>query len=283
MRRAAGLRELAGDYDSLLCDIWGVVHNGVSAFPQAVEALRRFRAEVGPVVLLTNAPRPSHAIRAQLESLGVDNDTYDAVLSSGDVTRGLIAARPGVKLYNIGPERDRSLYRGLDIAFAPEDEAELVCCTGLVDDTTETPEHYRPLLSRLAARGLTLICANPDLVVDRGGTLVYCAGALARLYVEIGGEAVLVGKPHAPVYDTARRLIAELGGTKCLAVGDGLPTDIAGAWGNGFPVLFVTGGIHAADFGPHEAPDPERVKMRLKAEGLGAIAYMPALVWDGGA
>jgi ribonucleotide monophosphatase NagD (HAD superfamily) len=128
-----------------------------------------------------------------------------------------------------------------------------------------------------------LICANPDLVVDRGGTLVYCAGALARLYAEIGGEAVLVGKPHPPVYDTARRLIAELGGTKCLAVGDGLPTDIAGACGNGFPVLFVTGGIHAADFGPHDAPDPERVRMRLNAEGLGAIAYMPALAWEGSA
>jgi HAD superfamily hydrolase (TIGR01459 family) len=283
MQRAAGLRDFAGDYDSLLCDVWGVLHNGVSAFPRAVEALSRFRTNVGPVVLLTNAPRPSHAIRAQLRSLRVDDDAYDAVLSSGDVTRGLIAARPGVKLYNIGPERDLSLYEGLDIALALEDEAELVCCTGLVDDTTETPEHYRPLLSRLAARGLTLICANPDLVVDRGGTLVYCAGALARLYVEIGGEAVLIGKPHPPVYDAARRLIGELGGQKCLAVGDGLPTDIAGAWGNGFPVLFVTGGIHAADFGPHDAPDPERVKMRLEAEGLGAIAYMPALVWDGSA
>src|SRR5688572_17878780 len=283
MRRAAGLRELAGDYDSLLCDIWGVVHNGVSAFPQAVEALRRFRAEVGPVVLLTNAPRPSHAIRAELESLGVDSSAYDAVLSAGDVTRELIAARPGVKLYNIGPERDRSLYEGLDVAFAPEDEAELVCCTGLVDDTTETPEHYRPLLSRLATRGLTLICANPDLVVDRGGTLVYCAGALARLYAELGGEAVLVGKPHPPVYATARRLLAELGGANCLAVGDGLPTDITGACGNGFPVLFVTGGIHAADFGPHDTPDPERVEMRLKAEGLSAVAYMSALAWDGGA
>ncbi len=283
MRRIAGLNELAGEYGSLLCDVWGVVHNGVAAFPGAAEALRRFRAARGPVVLLTNAPRPAGIIRAQLGRLGIGDDAFDAVLTSGDVTRQLIAARPGVKLFNLGPERDASLYDGLDVAFAPEAEAELVCCTGLIDDDTETPEDYRPLLARLASRGLTMICANPDLVVDRGGTLVYCAGALARLYADLGGETVLVGKPHAPVYDAARRMLAELGGERCLAVGDGLPTDIAGACGAGLPVLFVTGGIHAADFGPPDKPDGARVAARLAAEGLAAIAYMPALVWEGAA
>ena len=283
MRRIAGLKEIAGEYDSLLCDVWGVVHNGQVAFPGAVEALRRFRAERGPVVLLTNAPRPAPVIRDQLAQLGIGDDAYDAALTSGDVTRELIAARPGVRLFNLGPERDASLYHHLDVIFAPEAEAELVCCTGLLNDTTETPEDYRPLLTDLAARGLTMICANPDLVVDRGGTLVYCAGALARLYAELGGAAVLVGKPHAPVYDAARRLLAEFGAERCLAVGDGLPTDIAGACGNGFPVLFVTGGIHAADFGPHDRPDGARVAARLAAEGLAAIAYMPALAWDRGA
>jgi HAD superfamily hydrolase (TIGR01459 family) len=276
------LEELAGDYDSLLCDVWGVVHNGVASFPGAVDALRRFRDGRGPVVLLTNAPRPAEAVREQLTRLGVTDDAYDAVLTSGDVTRELIAARPGVRLFNIGPDRDRSLYEELDIRFAGEREAELVCCTGLVDDTTETAEDYRPLLERLVARGLTMICANPDLVVDRGGTLVYCAGAIARLYAEIGGEAVLIGKPHAPVYEAARRLLAGLGGANCLAIGDGLPTDIRGACDNGFPVLFVTGGIHAADFGPHDAPEGERVAARLAAEGLDAVAYLPALVWRGG-
>jgi HAD superfamily hydrolase (TIGR01459 family) len=283
MRRVTGLSELRGSYDSLLCDVWGVLHNGVAAFPDAVEALRKFRAEAGPVVLLTNAPRPAGPIREQLRRLGVTEDAYDAVLTSGDVTREVIAQTPGAKLLHVGPDRDMSFYEGLDIEFVGEAEAELVSCTGLLDDVTETPEDYRALFQRLAARGLPMVCANPDLVVERGERLVYCAGALARLYDELGGTAILVGKPHAPIYAGARRLIAGLGGQKTLAVGDGLPTDIRGAVDNGVDVLFVTGGIHAADFGPADAPDGERVAARLTAEGLTAVAYMPALAWNGAA
>ncbi len=280
MRRVAGLKELAGDYDSLLCDVWGVLHNGVAAFPAAVDAITRFRA-VGPVVLITNAPRPHPSVRKQLRELGVPDSAYDALVTSGDVTRALIAERPSVKLFHIGPTRDMSFYEGLDVVLASEAEAELVSCTGLSDDTTETPDDYRKLLTRLADRNLPMVCANPDIVVERGDQLVYCAGALAQLYHELGGEAVLVGKPHAPIYTAAKAPIEARGGVRTLAVGDGLPTDIRGAVDNEFPVLFVTGGIHAADFGPTSEPDGERVAARLAAEDLSAVAYIPALKWDG--
>lgn len=281
MRRVEGLKELVGEYDSLLCDVWGVLHNGVVAFPAAVDAISRFRRAAGPVVLLTNAPRPSPSVRQQLRTLGVPDDAYDAIVTSGDVTRGLIAARPGVRLFHLGPARDEPFYDDLDVAFATEKEAELVSCTGLVDDLTETPDDYRTLFKRCIGRGLPMICANPDIVVERGDQLVFCAGALARLYAELGGEAVLAGKPHAPMYEAARAKLAEHGSRRPLAVGDGLPTDIRGAVDNGFPALFVTGGIHAADFGPADAPDGARVAARLSAEGLAAIAYIPSLRWGG--
>jgi HAD superfamily hydrolase (TIGR01459 family) len=283
MRRIQGLADIAGDYDALLCDVWGVLHNGVRAFPNAVEALEKFRRGGGGVVLVTNAPRPSPPIRQQLKDIGVPDDAYDALVTSGDVTRNVIAARPGVKVLHVGHERDLAFYEGLDAKLVPEAEAELISCTGLFDDTVETPENYRALFQRLVARRLPMVCANPDIVVERGDRLIYCGGALARLYSEMGGEATLVGKPHAPIYAAAKKRLAEFGARRILAVGDGLPTDIRGAVENGVPVLFVTGGIHAADFGPHANPDGERVAARLHAEGLSAVAYIPTLTWAAGA
>ena len=280
MRRIAGLKDLAGQYDSLLCDVWGVLHNGVRAFPNAVEALRRFREAAGLVVLITNAPRPRTPIQDQLQRLGVPDDAYDGIVTSGDVTRSVITPHPRTRIFHLGPERDLSLYEGLDVSLVAETEAELLSCTGLLDDTVETPDDYRALLGRLVGRNIRMVCANPDLVVERGDRLVYCAGALARLYIELGGEAILVGKPHAPIYAAATERIIALGGSRILAVGDGLPTDIRGAVDNEIPVLFVTGGIHAADFGDHATPDEGRVAARLRAEGLRVAAYIPALAWD---
>lgn len=278
LTRVAGLAAVAGRYDALLCDVWGVLHNGVAAFPAAVEALKRYRGQGGRVVLVTNAPRPAGPIIDQLRRLGVDDGAYDAVVTSGDVTRSFVAARPATKVFHIGAERDLSFYDGLDVALVKEAEAELVSCTGLFDDDVETPEDYRPCLERLARRGLTMVCANPDLVVERGEVLIYCAGALARLYEELGGAVILAGKPHPPIYETA---LAAAGAepARVLAIGDGLPTDVRGAEAAGLDLLFVTGGIHEADFGPPDAPDPARVAARLKAEGLSAIGFLPALAW----
>jgi HAD superfamily hydrolase (TIGR01459 family) len=281
VERVAGLKAVAGSYDALICDIWGVLHNGVAAFPPAVEALQMFRRSRGPVLLLTNAPRPAHLIRDQLRMFGVPDDAYDDLLTSGDVTRAVLAERPGAKVFHIGPDRDLPFYDGLDIALAREGEAELVSCTGLNDDVVETPEDYRALLSRLASRGIVMACANPDIVVERGDRLIYCAGALANLYTEIGGRAVLAGKPHPPIYRSAREALDRLGGGRVLAVGDGLPTDVRGAVDAGLDLLFVTGGIHEADFGPRHDPDRDRVNARLAAEGLTAVGFLPALAWDG--
>jgi ribonucleotide monophosphatase NagD (HAD superfamily) len=192
-------------------------------------------------------------------------------VTSGDVTRAVIAEKPGVKVLHLGADRDLSFYEGLDLTMVGEAEAELISCTGLFDDTVETPEDYRALFERLIARGLVMVCANPDLVVERGDTLIYCAGALARFYQELGGRAVLVGKPHAPIYKAAREILAELGGARLLAIGDGLPTDIRGACDNGLDVLFVTGGIHAADFGPR--------RCRTRSACGAALSGRPEAPW----
>ena len=280
-----GLSALAADYDALLCDVWGVIHNGVAAFPDACRALVEYRRGGGKVLLLTNAPRPSAPIHEQLAKLGVPREAYDDLLTSGDVTREMLHARSERRVAHIGPDRDLPLYEGLPQVLVGYDEAEVVVVTGLTDDTRETPEDYRARLTSLAARRVPMVCANPDLVVERGTQRVWCAGAVAKFYVEaFGGEAVLIGKPYAPVYEEARLRIAQITGARfrserVLAVGDGLNTDIRGAFGQGLDVLFVTGGIHSADFGPLGAPDPARVSARLMDEGLAVTAMVPRLAW----
>ncbi|MCW2308157.1 TIGR01459 family HAD-type hydrolase [Rhodobium gokarnense] len=281
---AKGLSEIAGRYRGLLCDVWGVVHNGIAAFPAACEALQQFRAGGGAVVLLTNAPRPSGPIYDQLAHVGVPRDAFDSVVTSGDATQLFFERENVRKVFHLGPDRDLTLYDGTGIDRVDPGEAELVVCTGLFDDTTETPEDYRDLLAELKAKGLRLVCANPDVVVHRGDTLIWCAGALARDYAAIGGDVTIFGKPHAPIYDAALARLAEvagadLGKNEVLAIGDGLPTDIAGACDQGLPTLFITGGIHAADFGPIDAPDAARVAERLDREGRRVVAAMPRLSW----
>ena len=195
---------LAGDYDVALCDVWGVVHNGVVAAPEACDALTRFRERGGTVVLITNAPRPGERVaRTILDRLGVPSAAYDGIISSGDVTRALIAARAGARVFHIGPERDLPLFDGLDSPMAPLERADYVVCSGLLDDTVETPRDYEELVARMHARALPMICANPDVVVERGDKLVYCAGAIADLYAAAGGDVVYAGKPYRPIYEQA--------------------------------------------------------------------------------
>lgn len=279
-----GLEAIAARYGAVICDVWGVLHNGVVGYREAGEALRRFRATGKPVVLLTNAPRPAHEIEQMLARFAIPREAYDAIVTSGDACRGHLKRQGAVRVFHIGPERDLPLFEGLKLALVSETDAELVVCTGLWDDDTETPDDYRALLKRCCERGIAMICANPDIVVERGDRLVYCAGALAQLYDEIGGAVTLFGKPHKPVYDIAMDTVAEIAGRhlrhdQVLAIGDALPTDVKGAWGQGLGVLMVTGGIHAADFGPADAPDPALVAKRLTVEGLEITAALPRLVW----
>lgn len=281
-----GLSAIADKYDALLCDVWGVLHNGRRAYPGVPEALANFRAKGGHVLLLSNAPRPSDALPIMFEQMGIPHDVYDGILTSGDATRLCLASHEyGTRCYHIGPDRDLALFDGTGIERVGEPDADFILVTGPFNDEIEGPEDYREQFERLTARGLTLICANPDIVVERGDRHIYCAGALAKLYGELGGSTVYFGKPHGPVYGIARQRLAGFSGkpvpdARILAVGDGPLTDIKGANDTGIDAVFITGGIAAADCGPApEAPEEARVVHVLERAGVSAVGAMPRLVW----
>ena len=265
LRFVESLRDLVDGVEVILSDIWGVVHNGLESFPEACAALHTYRKKGGTVILITNAPRPADSVQRQLQKLGVADDTYDAIVSSGDLTRHYVADHPGRKVFWLGPERDSSIYRGLDLELSPLQQADYIVCTGLLDDETESAEDYRPMMREALARKLTLICANPDIVVERGDRLIYCAGAIAELYRELGGEVIFYGKPHRPIYERAIQLAAEHGGhditlDRVLAIGDSVRTDLAGAHGFGIDCLFVTRGIHSEEFEGIDQLDPVSIR-----------------------
>lgn len=282
-RAIAGLSEIAHDYDVLLCDVWGVIHNGRESFPAACAALERFAAEQGPVILISNSPRPASDVALQLDSLQVPRAAWTAFVTSGDATRVLLKERAPGPAWRIGPERDNVLYEGLGLVFAGPEEAAFIACTGPYNDDWETPEDYRETLTLAAQRGLTMICANPDRVVHRGERLVYCGGALADLYGALGGEVIMAGKPYKAIYDLcladAERLLGRAG-ARCLAIGDGLPTDVKGAQDQGLDCLFVAGGIHGQEVaGPDGRMEPAKVASLLGAAGLNAAYAMTTLAW----
>ncbi|MDE2063918.1 MAG: TIGR01459 family HAD-type hydrolase [Bradyrhizobium sp.] len=265
LKFADRLRDLVVEVDVLLSDIWGVVHNGLVAFDDACEALQNFRGQGGTVILITNAPRPADSVQRQLRKLHVADETYDAIVSSGDLARNFVAAHPGQKMFWVGPERDSSIYRGLEAGLVPLEQADYIVCTGLFDDETESAENYRPMLLKARERKLTLVCANPDIVVERGDRLIYCAGAIAELYLELGGEVIFYGKPHRPIYERALRLAAERRGgevplKRVLAIGDSVRTDLAGAHGFGIDCLFVTRGIHSEEFEGLDQLEPASIR-----------------------
>jgi HAD superfamily hydrolase (TIGR01459 family) len=265
LRFVERLRDLVEGVEVVLSDIWGVVHNGLEAFPEACEALHAYRRRGGTVILITNAPRPADSVQRQLRKLGVADETYDAIVSSGDLTRHFVADHPGKKMFWLGPERDSSIYRGLDAVTAPLEQADYIVCTGLFDDETESAEDYRAMMLQARERKLPLVCANPDIVVERGDRLIYCAGAIAELYRELGGEVIFYGKPHRPIYERAMALAAERRGhpaplDRVLAIGDSVRTDLTGALGFGIDCLFVTRGIHSEEFEGIDQLDPASVK-----------------------
>jgi HAD superfamily hydrolase (TIGR01459 family) len=265
LRFVERLRDVTGGVEVILSDIWGVVHNGLEAFPEACAALNSYRKQGGTVILITNAPRPADAVQQQLHKLGVADNVYDAIVTSGDLTRNFVADHPGKKLYWVGSERHDAVHRGLNPVMAPLEDADYIICTGLFDDETESAEDYRPMLMKALAHKQTLICANPDIVVERGDRLIYCAGAIAELYRELGGEVIFYGKPHRPIYERAMALAAERRGRPAelchvLAIGDSVRTDLTGAHGFGIDCLFVTRGIHSGEFEGIDQLDAASVK-----------------------
>ncbi len=282
------IAELGSNYTAWLVDIWGVMHNGLRAFPPAVEATRRFREQGGIVVLLSNSPRPAASLQQQLKILGVPDSCYDATVSSGDLTRHELAKHGDTKVFHLGPERDLPIFAGLDVTRVDASEGEFVVCTGLFHDDTETPEDYVELLRELAARKLTMLCANPDRMVERGDSLIYCAGALADIYADFGGNVIYAGKPYVPIYELALATVGELAGrevlpSQILAIGDGVHTDMAGAESFGLDAVFVASGLHvpktSADAKIPRAALDERHLVEL-FEGLNPPrAAMPELAW----
>lgn len=277
----SGICELAGVYDAILCDVWGVLIDGKKHFPRAADAMRRFRAQGGTVVLVTNASRPDAEVRRQLLGLGLPEDAFDDLVSAGELTCREIVARKGQACYHLGPPRDDGLFEeagrrlGAPVRKTGPEEADYVVCTGLFAEREEIPQDYDERLAALHARGLTMLCANPDIVVAIGDDIVYCAGALAERYAAMGGDVVMFGKPHPPIYAAARERLVALRGApladaRIVALGDGAFTDLAGAGQAGLDCVFVVGGVHAEE-------------LRLSADGAVDRAALERLVTLAGA
>jgi len=280
----SGLADLAGRYDAVLSDVWGVVHNGVEAFPGAVEALAEYRKAGGKVVFITNAPRPSAPIVDMLDRLGVHRGAYDAIVSSGDATRAMIAKYRGKAIHHVGPAtEDDALYEGLGVRRAGPDEAEAVIVTDL-DTDDDTPEMYRERARLWLSRKLPMICANPDRVVEHGDKIIYCGGALGDLYAAMGGMVLMAGKPYQPIYEEAFRLAEEAAGhpldkARVLAIGDSVRTDATGAAKFGVDLLFVTGSIHAAELDAFGKPDPQAIADLVAPSRAHMAGFLPRLSW----
>ena len=275
-----GFSEIAGDYDAAICDVWGVLHNGRQAYLPAADAMRRFRQMRGPVILLSNAPRLADGVEALFDRVGLPRDFYDGIVTSGLAARAdLLRRTEGGRtlcLFYLGPPRDNPLFQGLDIKLVPPEEAQAVLCTGFYDDETETPDDYRTLLEGFKRARLPFLCANPDIVVQRGDKLIFCAGAIAQLYESMGGEVVYYGKPYPPVFERALAEARALAPVKRpLVIGDGIETDILGAQRVGFDALFIGGGVHGAEL----RANPAALGDLFKKSGVTARAAMPALVW----
>ena len=272
------LADIANRYDVLLVDLWGCVHNGITAYDEAVAALKGFRKGGGTVVLLTNAPRSRHEVAKQLERFKVPQEAYDSIATSGDSARAaMFQGAVGEKVWFMGQPFDETFFEPMDLIENPvniqrvdlEDADGIVCCGPF--DPHADPAVNRPQFLYAKQKGLKLLCANPDIVVDRGETREWCAGALAQLYTEMGGESLYFGKPHPPIYDLARRRLAaldkDIDPSRVLAIGDGILTDIAGALGEDIDALFITGGLAAQETGTQSQPDPEQLEQYLAKSG----------------
>ena len=279
-----GASRLLGNYEAVFCDVWGVLHNGVHAYAAAGEALARFRAAGGTVVLVSNSPAPSASVSILLDRIGVRRDAWDAIITSGDLTRRHLQERGYRRIHHIGPSRDMRVFAGLEIEHVDIDRASAVVCTGVIDDRNDSGESYRPLLSRALALRLPFVCGNPDLVVEVGGALLPCAGTIAALYETLGGDVHWAGKPYRPAYAGAHELAEETSGktiapSQILGIGDAVRTDLAGAAGYGVDCLLIGQGIHRDELMPAGRLEPARLDQLLQTTPHRPVAVMPTLAW----
>jgi HAD superfamily hydrolase (TIGR01450 family) len=280
VKRIGNLNEVIGGYDVVLSDVWGVVHNGVEVFQHSCAALAAARQAGATVVLITNSPRPAPGVIEQMRVLGVPEGTYDRIVTSGDVTRHLIAEGPK-KAFLLGPERDMPLFAGLDVEVVGAESAEAIVCTGFFDDEKEVPEDYTDMLTAFVKRDVPFICANPDLVVERGHRIIPCAGAVAAYYEQLGGKTRIAGKPHKPIYEAAlaaaRAARGEFQKDRVLAIGDGMPTDVRGALSQGLDLLYISDGIHVGEYALNGQTDEAILKAWLIGENAAPKYWMPRL------
>lgn len=279
-KRIENFAEITSHYDAVFCDVWGVLHNGVDPFPKAAAALEAARGEGLTVVLITNSPRIAPQVVTQLRQIGIQDGAYDRIVTSGDVTRGLIAEGPK-KVFLLGPDRDEAIIEGLGVERVEAKDADSVVCTGFFDDETETPEDYTKMLKAFQARGVPMICANPDLVVERGHKIIPCAGAMAAYYNQLGGQTRIAGKPHKPIYEAVLSAAREAHGdfplNRALAIGDGMPTDVRGALDYGLDLLYISGGIHATEYTLNGVTDEAILTAYLERERATPMWWMPRL------
>lgn len=279
-----GLGPLAAQHDALFVDVWGVVHDGVTPHDSAIDALTRFRAERGPVVLISNSPQTSTDVAKHLFRMGAPDTAWDRILTAGDIARAEIIQREAQRIHHVGPEHYLSVLDGINYERTPPEAAEIVLCTGLREDRTEDAGTYRDEFEHLASLGLDMVCANPDLVVEVGGELFPCAGQLAAVYEAVGGRVIRAGKPGTPIYDAAFTWLAQhtskdITPDNVLAIGDGLPTDLPGAHQAGIGLIFVTGGIHREMLMPGGKIDPSACETALAPFGDTVRGIAPGLVW----
>ncbi len=275
------MKNLSADYPVWLCDIWGVVHNGLTCYEAAAHALSQHRKHGGIVILVTNAPRNSRGVIQQLNHIGVPPQSYDRVVTSGDVTQTLVIEHAKGKVYHLGPERDLSIFEDQAVERVSLREAHAVLCTGLAHDDVETPDDYTDALARMKELKLTMICANPDKMVRKGNRLLYCAGALAEKYAEIGGQVLMAGKPYEPIYNLALQKAGAIAGrliakSKVLAIGDGPETDIKGAADNGFDVILIADGVTDASDGL----DATLARVQAIVPHAKIVKILHHLVWE---
>jgi HAD superfamily hydrolase (TIGR01450 family) len=279
-QRIENFAEITSQYDAVFCDVWGVLHNGVSPFPKAAAALEAARKAGLTVVLITNSPRIAPLVVDQLRQIGIQDEAYDRIVTSGDVTRGLIAEGPK-KVFLLGPDRDVAIIEGIGVERVGAEDADCVVCTGFFDDEKDTPEDYTDMLKAFQARGVPLICANPDLIVERGHRMIPCAGAMAAYYHQLGGKTRIAGKPHKPIYDAVVSVAHEVRGefpkSRILAIGDGMPTDVRGALDYGLDLLYISGGIHAAEYTINGETDEAILTAYLEREKATPKWWMPRL------
>ncbi len=273
------LDDVSDRYDALFVDLWGCVHNGVKAYTSANDSLKKYRAKGGKVVLVTNSPRPRSGVEKQLTKFGVDPEAWDFIATSGDSARmAMFQGVVGNKIYFIGTPYEENFFEALNVIENPVniervslDRAQGIVCTGPFN-SLENLDVYFSDFEFAKKRGLKFLCANPDIIVDRGSVREWCAGALAKMYADLGGESLYFGKPFRPIYELARKRLHssgfEINDKRILAIGDGITTDILGAEKEGIDSLFITGGLAALETGTKEQPDLGLLEHYLKEQSL---------------